>query len=251
MAIEQVTTQLIDGVAVITMNRPPANAITYESAIEMTAAFDSAEASGTKAIVLTGAGAFFSGGLDLRVIPFYGPEKQREFLKLLNSLIGRLYAFAKPLVAAVNGHAVAGAFVLVLTTDYRVGPAHDARFGLTEARAGIPFPAAPTIVVKAELAPAELRRTTLSAKNFGPEEAKRRGMLDELQSAERLLPRAIEIAHDLASMPADSYARIKHQFRAEAIASIDRLNREQSDPMLQSWVSEEAVAAASGLLSDK
>lgn len=251
MPVEQVTTKRVDGIALITMNRPPANAITYEFACEMTAAFDEAEASGAGAIVLTGVGSFFSGGLDLRAIPSYGPERQREFLILVNSLIGRLYAFPKPVVAAVNGHAIAGAFVLVLSTDYRVGPTCDAHFGLTEARVGIPFPAAPTIVVKAELAPADVRYMTLYAQNFGPKEAMKRGVLDELQPPEELLPRAMEVAQDLASMPADSYARIKHQFRGEAIAAIDRLNKDQSDPMLRSWVSESAVEASSGILAGK
>ncbi|MCP5065460.1 MAG: enoyl-CoA hydratase/isomerase family protein [bacterium] len=251
MPAEQVTTKMVDDIAIITMNRPPANAITYEFASEMTAAFDETEASGAGAIVLTGTGSFFSGGLDLRAIPSYGPQRQREFLTLVNSLIGRLYAFPKPVVAAVNGHAVAGAFVLVLTTDYRVGPLRDARFGLTEARAGIPFPGAPTIVVKAELSPADIRYATLYARNFGPDEARMRGVLDELQEPEKLLPRAMEVAHDLAAMPADSYARIKYQFRDEAIKAIEKMNRDQSDPMLRSWVSQDAVEASSGILSGK
>ena len=50
-------------------------------------------------------------------------------------------------------------------------------------------------------------------------------------------------------MPADSYARIKHQFRSEAIAAIEQLNRDQSDPMLQSWVSDRAVEASSDILA--
>ncbi len=78
MSGEQVTTKRVDGIAIITMNRPPANAITYEFACEMTAAFDEAEASGAGAIVLTGVGTFFSGGLDLRAIPSYGLERQRH-----------------------------------------------------------------------------------------------------------------------------------------------------------------------------
>ena len=172
-----VATGLIDGIAVITMNRPPANAITYEFARDMTTAFDEAEASAAKAIVITGTGSFFSGGLDLRAIPSYSRGRQREFLEVVNRLIGRIYGFAKPVVAAVNGHAIAGAFVLVLTADYRVGSEGDARFGLTEARAGIPFPGAPTIVVRAELAPADVRYATLYAKHFGAAEAGVRGVV--------------------------------------------------------------------------
>lgn len=246
---ENVTIEKTGEIAILTLNRPPANAITYELAQDMEAALSEAEAGGAAAMILTGAGSFFSGGLDLRAVPAYGPERQREFLALVNHLIGKLYAFPRPLVAAVNGHAIAGAFVLVLTTDYRVGPLGAAQFGLTEARAGIPFPGAPAIVVKAELSAPDIRYSTLYARNFGPEEARARGVLDELQPAASVLSRAIEVARDLASMPADSYRRIKQQFRSEAIAAIEKLNRDRSDPMLESWVSPDAATASGGLLA--
>jgi hypothetical protein len=73
--------------------------------------------------------------------------------------------------------------------------------------------------------------------------------LDELRPAAEIPTRAIEIAHDLASMPADAYARIKHQFRAQAIAAIERLNQQQTDPMLRSWISDRATEAAEDILS--
>jgi len=62
-----------------------------------------------------------------------------------------------------------------------------------------------------------------------------------------VLERAIDVARDLASMPAGAYSRIKHQFRAKAIAQIEKLNAEQSDPMLDSWVSAEAAEASDSI----
>ena len=114
--------------------------------------------------------------------------------------------------------------------------------------AGIPFPAVPAVVVQAELSPSDVRYTTLYATNFGPDEAVARGLFDELQPPEKVLERAIEVAQDLASMPAAAYARIKHQFRAKAIEQIERVNAEQSDPMLDSWVSDEAAEASDAIL---
>jgi enoyl-CoA hydratase len=236
------------GISVLRMQRPPANALTLEFARTFTAAFDEVMATRPKALVLTGTGDFFSGGLDLRVIPNYSTAEQQAFLGILNRLVGALYACPLPVVAAVNGHAIAGAFVLALTSDYRVGPQGEAKFGLTEARVGIPFPAVPAVVVRAELSPADLRYTTLTAKLFGPDEAVARGLFDELQPPASVLDRAVDVARDLADMPTEGYARIKHQFRATAIAQIERLNAEQSDPMLAGWVSDEASKASDAVL---
>ncbi len=238
------------GVSILRMNRPPANAFTLDFARNLESAFASVLKSGPEALVITGSGDFFSGGLDLRIIPQYSAEEQRSFLEVLNRVMGALYACPLPLVAGVNGHAIAGAFVLTLTADYRVGPMNDtSQFGLTEARVGIPFPAVPAVVVQAEMAPNDVRFTTLCAKNFPAEQALSRGFFDELQPQENVLERAVEVARDLASMPADGYARIKQQFRAAAIEKIEQINAEQSDPMLDTWVSGEAAEASDAVLS--
>ncbi len=248
MAVEDISVQQQDGISVICMNRPPANAFTIGFARQFASEFESVLETGSKALVVTGSGDFFSGGLDLRRVPSYSVEDQRAFLELVNRMMGALYACPLPVVAAVNGHAIAGAFVLALTADYRIGPRGDSQFGLTEARAGIPFPAVPAVIVRAELSPPNVRYTTLSARNFGPDEAVARGLFDELQPQHNVLDRAIDVAKDLASMPAGAYARIKLQFRAEAITQIEKLNAGQSDPMLESWVSDEAAEASESIL---
>jgi enoyl-CoA hydratase len=233
-----------DAISVLRLDRPPANAICLELAREIEAALDSDAVRDAKALVLTGTGRFFSGGLDLEVVPTYTSEEQRDLLVILNRFLGRLYACPIPVVAAVNGHAIAGAFILALTTDYRIGPTGAAQFGLTEARVGIPFPAVPMLILEAECAPQDVRYSALYARTFGPEEAHRRGVLDELRRPEAVLERAVEIADDMASMPADGYRRIKHQLRRAAIEKIRAVLSTGSDPMLEGWLSPEAQEAS-------
>lgn len=235
-------------IGLVTLDRPPANAIDLELGRQLEGALERALGEQTRALVLTGAGRFFSGGLDLRVVPTYSSARQRELLRLINRLIGRLYGCPVPVVAAINGHAIAGGLVVALATDYRIGPADDSLFGLTEARAGIPFPAAPMVVLQAELAPSALRATALQARNFDPEEARARGIVDELSPPEILLERAMEVARDLASLPADGYRRIKYQLRRAAIEQIEELVAADSDPMLQTWLDPEAAAASAAIL---
>lgn len=235
-------------VTVIRLNRPPANALELEVAQEFEAAFDAAMQDPPRAIVVTGTGDFFSGGLDLRVVPHYSTEQQRAFLTVLNRAAGKLYACPIPVVGAINGHAIAGGFVFVLATDYRVGPTGAAQFGLTEARVGIPFPAAAMAIVQAELAPQDVRYATIYARRFGSEEARLRGVLDELQPPDAVLARALEVARDMATMPPDGYRRIKRQVREAAIARIEAVNATGSDPMLESWVSPDAPKASASVL---
>lgn len=251
MAHEHVRIQQDGEVGILQLSRPPANAIELGLAREMEAAFDAALRAGPRALVLTGTERFFSGGLDLKAVPAYSRAQQRELLGVLNRMIGKLYACPVPLVGGVNGHAIAGGFILVLTTDFRVGPQGDALFGLTEARAGIPFPAGPMVVLQAELSPADVRYTTLLARNFGPEEARERGVLDELQPPAAVLPRAIEVARDLAGIPPDAYRRIKQQVRGAAIARIEEVVEAGADPMLESWISPDAQDASAALLARK
>jgi len=236
-------------ITVVRLKRPPANAITLELGQEFEAAFDAAMQDEPEAIVLTGTGNFFSGGLDLKVVPTYSPSQQKAFLRVLNRMIGRLYTCPVPVVGAINGHAIAGGFILALTADYRVGPTADSLFGLTEARVGVPFPAATMLVLQAELAPADLRYTILYAHIFGPQEARQRGMLDELQPPAAVLERALEVAGELASTPADGYRRIKHQVRGAAISQIEQVIATDADPMLEDWLTPGTREAAAAILS--
>jgi enoyl-CoA hydratase len=243
----------LDGdIAVFSLERPPVNAIDLQLVRDVEEALMRLEASrDTRAVVITGAGSCFSAGLDLKRVPRYGPDEQRQMVHGLNRLLGRLYGIGIPAVAAVNGHAIAGGLVLALACDHRVGVEASARFGLSEARAGIPFPAAALAVVKAELTPAVARALMLGAHNLGADEALAKGILDELQPADRVLPRARGIASDLAAAPPEAYARIKRQLRAQVLAHIEEVVESGRDPILEGWISAEGRRAASALLESE
>jgi enoyl-CoA hydratase/carnithine racemase len=237
-----------NGIATLYVDRPPVNAIDNQfldrADAELLRLHD---ATGLRALVITGAGHCFSAGLDLKIVPRYTPNEQLHTIDGINRLVARLYALPVPTIAAVNGHAIAGGLILALACDYRVGTNAPCQIGLTEARAGIPFPAVAMQVLQAELSPAIARRLTLLARNYGPEAAHADGILDELQPPERVLSRAQELATDLAGIPADAYRRVKHQLRAVTIAA-NRAVVEGRDPLADSWLSSEVGAASAALL---
>ena len=242
-------TELHEGVAIFRLNRPPANAIDLEFANQIEAAFADLIGTGAgRAIVVTGTGACFSAGLDLKQVPRYSPAEQRAMVAVVNRMISTLYACPVPVVGAVNGHAIAGGLVLALACDYRVGTDAPCKIGLTEARAGIPFPAAAMAVVRAELSPGAARLLTLLASNIDPQAALAAGVLDELQPPEHVLPTALRVARDLAGIPAAAYTRIKHQLRAPAIAVIEDMLARGTDPLLDNWLTSDAARASDTLL---
>jgi enoyl-CoA hydratase len=184
--------------------------------------------------VLTGEGRAFSGGVDFKAVPRYGADEKRRMVNAINATVTRLYGLPTATVAAVNGHAIGGAFVVMLACDARIATDGDAKLGLTEVTAGIPYPACPMEVVRAEIEPSWRRHLVLGGETFTPRTAHARGVIDELWPAEALLARAIELARARAA--AHAYAVVKGQLKAEVLGRMRAIIAAESDPMLQSWV---------------
>lgn len=240
-----------DEIAVIRVDRPPVNAIDLEFAREADQVMEHVLSSDVpSALVLTGTAESFSAGLDLKRVPTYSPEEQRAMITTLNRAGSRLYAAEIPVVGAINGHAIAGGLIFAIACDYRVGPDSGSQFGLTEARAGIPFPAVPLVILKAELPFPAVRVLTLLCRNVGPEQARAMGILDELVPREAVCERAIEVARDMAAIPPGAYARVKYQMRGEAIEKTREIVATGSDPLLDSWLDPNAAAASETLLRE-
>ena len=243
-----IATEVEKGIAVVTMQRPPANAIDIALLTELSTTLRDLEGrSDIAAMILTGRGKAFSAGLDLKLVPTYDRAQQNELLRILNQALYQLYALPIPTVAAVNGHAIAGGLVLALACDTRVAVDGGALFGLTEVRAGVPFPVAAMAVVKAELSPTVARELVLAGKNHDPGRALALGIADELQPANEVLVRSKAIASELAAAPRESYGRIKRQLRHEAIAEIERA-QQAGDPLHGNWIGGETGAAAARVL---
>jgi enoyl-CoA hydratase len=237
-----------EAIAVVAMRRPPANAIDIALLNQLATTLRDLEQRGdVAAMVLTGTGKSFSAGLDLKLVPTYDRAQQNELLRILNQALYQLYALPIPTVAAVNGHAIAGGLVLALACDMRVAVDGGALFGLTEVRAGVPFPVAAMAVVKAELSPAAARELVLAGKNHDAARALALGIADELQPADEVLARSKALARALAAAPRASYGRIKRQLRHAAIAEIEQ-GRGAGDPLHGSWIGEETAAAAAQVL---
>ncbi|RJP73319.1 MAG: enoyl-CoA hydratase/isomerase family protein [Candidatus Abyssobacteria bacterium SURF_17] len=251
MGTGTVRTETFDEIAIVTLNKPPVNAIDLTLIHDAEKCLKSIEEDGkTLAVVITGSGKCFSAGLDLKTVPYYSQSEQRQMVEDLNRIVAWLYGFPLPIVTAINGHAIAGGFILAMSSDYRIGTSSSCKLGVTESRVGIPFPISTMEVMKGELAPAVSRRMILVGHTIGSEEALSQGVLDEIQTPDNVLPRAIAVAKDFASLPSEAYATIKRQLRAEALARMEDAMKTASDPLLRTWITDEGrVASAKHLAS--
>lgn len=242
-----VTIERHGDVALVRLDRPPANAIDRELLRESHAVLEEVLASEPTAVVLTGREGFFSAGADLKAVPNLDAAGQREMVMGINRLCAGWYGFPRPVVCAVNGHAIAGGLVLALCGDYRVG-ATAGKLGLTELRVGIPYPAGAMAVVRAELSPPAARRLTLEAELVDPPTALALGLVDELADPASVVPRALEVAARLAEPPTGGYAAVKRQLRGDTIEALEQIVAQGIDPMIEQWLLPETQQASSAVL---
>jgi enoyl-CoA hydratase len=235
-----------DGIALVRVDHPPANALDPGLLAEALETLVQLKAQDPGAVVITGTGRFFSAGADLRVVPMLAPAEQADMARAVNELFAGWYTLPRPVVAGVNGHAVAGGLILALCGDYRVGP-RSGQFGLTEVKVGIPYPSVAFAIVKNELAPGAARRLTLGAELIDSVSALNIGVFDEVVDDEQVLTRALEVARERAQLPSQAYELTKSRLRRGVVTSNDRIFGGSSEA---GWATAEAPEAAARILGE-
>jgi methylglutaconyl-CoA hydratase len=199
MSFATLTVAADQNIATITLHRPDKrNAISYELIDDLLCALDEVRASDAQVLVITGAGKAFCSGMDLdnlRAITSRTPEENVKDSQTMARLFLAIYEFPKPTIAAVNGPAIAGGSGIATMCDFTLAsPA--ATFGYTEVRIGF-VPAIVSSFLIAQVGEKRARELLLTGRIINAEEAYRIGIVNEVVPAERLLPRAHELANEL------------------------------------------------------
>lgn len=227
------------GVRIIEMRRSPANVLDTELCRALAGALaEGGDGAGVDAVVLTGSGRVFSAGVDLFRVLEGGEDYLAGFLEALDDLFAVAVAIPRPLVAAVNGHAVAGGAVLAFACDMRIMADGAGTIGLPELRVGVPFPRRVLDVVRAAIPPRHLREAVLTGRVYPAEEAGKKGLVDELVPADGLLDRAIEVARELGRIPAPAYTLTKRQLAMPPGAGDPERDAELDREIEEAWRSE-------------
>jgi enoyl-CoA hydratase len=208
-----------DDIAILRMADGKVNAMSIELCETVVARVR--EHSHARAIVITGNGRIFSAGVDLLRLLDGGVPYIRNFLPALSSMLTTVFAHPKPVVAAINGHAIAGGCVLACAADRRLMAREAGRIGVTELLVGVPFPPAAMEVMRCACAPQYFEDAIFSGATYPPAQALERGMLHEVVEPDGLIDRAIAAAKTIAALSPPAFALTKRQTRAPALERMD------------------------------
>ncbi|PRX46720.1 enoyl-CoA hydratase [Prauserella shujinwangii] len=232
-------------VAVLRMEHGRVNALDTGLCRDLAARLEEVENSGYRAVVLTGSGGAFSAGVDLVRVRDGGEPYVREFLPALSDAFLALFDFPRPVVAAVNGHAIAGGAVLAAACDHRVLGVGGGRFGWTELAVGVPFPLTALEILRSAYGSRILPELTYDARTYDPAETLERGLADEPAEPEAVLPLALAHARRLAEVPAATFAHTKRQLHRPATERIGEQRAADDARVEEIWTAPETLAAIS------
>jgi enoyl-CoA hydratase len=232
---------LHDGILTLRLAHGKASALDVELLDALLRELDAA-AEDVGALVLTGTGSIFSAGVDLFRLTREGADYVRSFLPLLSRCLRTLFAFPRPIVAAVNGHAIAGGCIIALACDARLMAEGPGRIGVPELLVGVPFPAAALEVVRFAVPGVNLQSLVYTGRTLTPQSALSAGLVDEVVAAADLLTRAQEVAGQLALIPRQAYRLTKQALRSPALERIEGANELHEQAVLEAWSAAETHA---------
>lgn len=229
-------------IAVLTMAHGKANTLDVEFCNALADKFDALRSDPARAIVLTAQGKIFSAGVDLRRLSEGGAPYVRQFLPALHRLYEAVFFHPKPIVAAINGHAMAGGCILAACADRRIMVEGTGRIGITEMLVGVPFPALAFEVVRSAVPERFLSEVTFSGATYETDAALERGWIDEVVEPEDLAEDAIAVAEELAELSPAAFTITKQQIRMPARERLDKSGAVTEAAVTDIWCADETLA---------
>ncbi len=231
--------EAVGPIARLTLGRGKVNALNPAVVAELRERlrFASSESS-VRAVVLTGSGKFFSFGFDIPEFLSYSREEFTRYLRDFTDLCTELFVFPKPLVGAINGHAIAGGCMLALGCDVRVMTQGPARISLNEIGFGSSVFAGSVAMLKFAVGAARASEMLYSGAMYSAAEASALGLIHEVVDEAGLSTRAEEIARTLAGKDSRAFASIKRLLRRPVAEEITRREMASIVEFVDIWYSE-------------
>jgi enoyl-CoA hydratase len=228
-------------VTILRMTRGKGNALNLELLAALGDALDTIDSSAARAAVITGQGSVFGAGVDLPELVSGGAAYVRQFIPRMTDVFRRLATFNQPLVAAVNGHAIAGGAILMLACDQRLLARGTARVGLSEIQVGVQFPAWALEIARFATPREHFSTLVCTGRSWQPEAALARGLVDELVHPEQLLDRAVQVAEEMAALDPATFAATKLAVRRPLVEAAERQAAGDAE-IIERWCSAETLA---------
>jgi enoyl-CoA hydratase len=225
------------GVTVVRLWHGKVNALDLDLLREITEVMRDLDSD--RPVVITGSGSVFSAGVDLRRIVEGGRAYAREFIPALSDAFLAIFDHSGPVVAAIDGHAIAGGAIVAAACDVRI--MSGGKIGLAELSVGVPFPPVALEILRYAIGPAA-HQLVLTAELLDPSQAQAIGLVHEVTGPDALLPTAVGRAQQMAKVPAEVFEFSKRQLQQPARARL--ADREGDDAVvLAMWSSDRTLAA--------
>ena len=241
--------RLDNGLATLTLENGPLNTLDGDFLKEITTTINEIDGKDVDALIVTGKGPAFSAGADLQRVLEGGREYIEESVTALSDAFGALFTFRRPMVAAINGHAIAGGCIIACTADHRIMARDSGVMGITELRVGVPFPVYALEIMRFAAAP-HLQELVYFARNYPPDKALDMGLIDEIVEPDELLAHAARRARKLAAIPRDSFGMMKKLIRRPTVERVNAYAPEHDRQAAELWSSDEIKTAIERFMAE-
>lgn len=232
--------EVTGGIAALRMDKARGNAIDEPLVRELTEAARmlGADPAVRGVLLLSAHPKLFCPGLDLVTLIELDRGAMERFMLLFADMVWGLYGLPKPMVAGVNGHAVAGGCILALCADYRVLRRGGAQIGLNEVRVGVPLPWSVSELLRASVPPNALAPVALLGRNFGDDEALRVGLADELADADGFADHCRARLEEFVEKDPYALTVTKASLRGDVLERMKAREKQRLGGWLDGWFSE-------------
>lgn len=234
-----VEVELKDSVAIISLCRGKVNALNEKMVEELQDRFkEIREDEAIGCVVLTGTGKFFSFGFDIPEFLSYPKESFVRYLLKFTKLCADVFLFPKPVIAALNGHTVAGGCMLATACDYRVVVDGKARIALNEIGFGSSVFAGSVEILRYCVGSAAAQEFLYSGRMYSPQEALKIGLVDRVSAPDDFSSEVSAVSEEYAAKDRAAFASIKGLLRGPVCTEMARREEASIREFVDIWYSE-------------
>ena len=234
---------LCGSIAVLSMSHGRANALDLEILTRLRQVLENEVKEESNGVVLTGSGNIFSAGVDLFRFLDDGPPYIRKTIRALKECLRAIFLFPKPLVAAINGHAIAGGCLLALAADYRVMCDDSGKIGVPELNFGVPLPSVLYELLRYKVPQNHHHEVIVRAGTYPASRALELELIDELVSSDFLTQRAVDECTQMGQIRPEVFAIAKKQKCRPILAAFKEAESDFDDEIIDVLTSDATLAA--------
>lgn len=235
--------QTREGIAAVRLERGKVNALNEQVVDELSRCLRELESDpAVRGVLLTGTGKFFSFGFDIPELLGAPKEDFARYLRKFTTLYRQLFAHPRPVVAALNGHTVAGGCMLATACDVRVMVKENAKIGLNEIGFGSSLFAGSLELLRFWVGDRRAQEVIYGGALYGAEQALALGLVDAAVPESALLDEARRRLDELARKSGDAFRSIKRLLRRQVLEEMQRSEEASIREFVEIWYSKETRA---------